>query len=125
MFILTRKPGETIVIGDDIKITLLGVYGRQVQIGVEAPGRVKIFREEVHLRIKAGIKRPESPLPDAPIEVPRKNWPTRRDRINSAGFREETDATLPSIALPNHRTPRYRNPTRRRVHDRGIPRQNP
>lgn len=52
MLILTRKQGESITIGDDIKVTVLGVYGRQVRIGVEAPLKVVVHREEVYLKIK-------------------------------------------------------------------------
>lgn len=52
MLILTRKQGESITIGDDIKVTVLGVYGRQVRLGVEAPLKVIVHREEVYLKIK-------------------------------------------------------------------------
>ena len=52
MLILTRKMGESITIGDDIKVTVLGIYGRQVRLGVEAPLQVIVHREEVYLKIK-------------------------------------------------------------------------
>ncbi|GAB4318528.1 MAG: hypothetical protein Kow0074_07780 [Candidatus Zixiibacteriota bacterium] len=52
MLILTRKLGESITIGDDIKVTVLGIYGRQVRLGVEAPLQVIVHREEVYLKIK-------------------------------------------------------------------------
>ena len=52
MLILTRKLGESITIGDDIKVTVLGVHGRQVNLGVGAPTGVKVHREEVYLKIK-------------------------------------------------------------------------
>jgi len=52
VLILTRKLGESITIGDDIKVTVLGVYGRQVRLGVEAPLKVVVHREEVYLKIK-------------------------------------------------------------------------
>lgn len=52
MLILTRKLGESITIGDDIKVTVLGVYGRQVRLGIEAPIKVIVHREEVYLKIK-------------------------------------------------------------------------
>jgi carbon storage regulator len=48
MLILTRKLGESIQIGDDIRISFLEVKGRQVKIGVEAPGSVTVHREEVY-----------------------------------------------------------------------------
>lgn len=52
MLILTRKQGESITIGDDIKVTVLGVFGRQVRLGVDAPIKVVVHREEVYLKIK-------------------------------------------------------------------------
>jgi carbon storage regulator len=52
VLILTRKLGESITIGDDIKVTVLGIYGRQVRLGVEAPLKVIVHREEVYLKIK-------------------------------------------------------------------------
>jgi len=52
MLILTRKLGESITIGDNIKVTVLGIYGRQVRLGVEAPADVIVHREEVYLKIQ-------------------------------------------------------------------------
>ncbi|MCH9030895.1 MAG: carbon storage regulator CsrA [candidate division Zixibacteria bacterium] len=52
MLILTRKLGESITIGDQIKITVLGVYGRQVRIGIEAPQDVVVHREEIYVKIQ-------------------------------------------------------------------------
>ena len=46
MLILTRKLGESITIGDNIKVTVLGIYGRQVRLGIEAPLKVVVHREE-------------------------------------------------------------------------------
>lgn len=52
MLILMRRPGEVIMIGDDIKIIIVGVKGAQVNVGVEAPREVPVHREEVYERIK-------------------------------------------------------------------------
>ncbi|MBU0530077.1 MAG: carbon storage regulator CsrA [Candidatus Aenigmatarchaeota archaeon] len=52
MLILTRKLGESITIGDDIKVSILGVRGRQVRLGIEAPSDVVIHREEIYVRIQ-------------------------------------------------------------------------
>jgi carbon storage regulator len=52
MLILTRRVGETVVIGDDIEITVLGVKGNQVRIGVKAPHEVAVHREEILERIR-------------------------------------------------------------------------
>lgn len=52
MLILTRKIGESITIGEQVKITVLGVFGRQVRLGVDAPPDVLVHREEVYVKIQ-------------------------------------------------------------------------
>ena len=52
MLILTRRAGETLMIGDDVSITVLGVKGNQVRIGVNAPKDVSVHREEIYQRIQ-------------------------------------------------------------------------
>ena len=53
MLVLTRKAGQSIVIGDDIEVTVLSVTGDKVRLGVEADKDVPIYRDEVHRRIAA------------------------------------------------------------------------
>lgn len=52
MLILTRRVGETVMIGDEVTITVLGVKGNQVRVGINAPKSVGVHREEIYERIK-------------------------------------------------------------------------
>jgi carbon storage regulator len=52
MLILTRKVGESLMIGDEVTITVLGLKGNQVRIGVDAPKHVSVHREEIYERIQ-------------------------------------------------------------------------
>ena len=56
MLVLSRKPQETIVIGEDVKISVLSVSGKQVRLGIEAPKNVAVNREEIHERIQASLE---------------------------------------------------------------------
>ena len=63
MLILTRKSGESITIGDDVKITVIEVKGKQVRIGIDAPRNYIIHREEVYIRIQEENKRAAEKTP--------------------------------------------------------------
>ncbi len=53
MLILTRRVGETLIIGDDVSVTVLGVRGNQVRLGVDAPKDVAVHREEIYQKIQS------------------------------------------------------------------------
>lgn len=59
MLILTRRIGETLIINDDISLTVLGVKGNQVRVGISAPKDVPVDREEIYLRKKMGVPAPK------------------------------------------------------------------
>ena len=56
MLILTRRVGETVMIGEDVTVTVLGVKGNQVRVGVNAPRDVAVHREEIFERIKREVE---------------------------------------------------------------------
>jgi carbon storage regulator len=65
MLILTRRVGETVMIGNEVTVTVLGVKGNQVRIGVNAPKDVAVHREEIYERIKREEDGDVSPQPSA------------------------------------------------------------
>lgn len=68
MLILTRRVGETLMIGDDVTVTVLGVKGNQVRIGINAPKEIAVHREEIYERIRGEVS--DSPVADNPVDEP-------------------------------------------------------
>ncbi|MDZ4262500.1 MAG: carbon storage regulator CsrA [Pseudomonadota bacterium] len=69
MLILTRRVGETLIIGDNVSVTVLGVKGNQVRLGVNAPKDVSVHREEIYLRIQQEKEDDGIPADDSSPQV--------------------------------------------------------
>jgi carbon storage regulator CsrA len=63
MLILTRRVGESVIIGDDVVVTLLGINGNQARLGIDAPKSVSVHREEIYKRIQNEKLQREQGLP--------------------------------------------------------------
>jgi carbon storage regulator len=85
MLILTRKPGESLYVGDNVKITLMEIKGNQVRIGVDAPSTVRIYREEIYLQILEENKSAEelSRATQVDLEDVAKAWRGQKPRALS------------------------------------------
>ncbi len=68
MLILTRRVGETLMIGDDVTVTVLGVKGNQVRVGVNAPKDIAVHREEIYERIRKEQEHAGTPMLPKTIE---------------------------------------------------------
>jgi len=78
MLLLTRKLGENIRIGDDVKITIVEVKGNHVKLGIDAPPNVKVHREEIYERIQQENRRAQELKDNGPAAPPAKD-PSEND----------------------------------------------
>jgi carbon storage regulator len=92
MLILTRKLGESVTIGDDIKITILGVRGRQVRLGIIAPHKVAIHREEIYFKIQEENRRAVESTLDEVASIARL-W---EESQNNPGGKAQTSEPRPT-----------------------------
>jgi carbon storage regulator len=91
MLILTRKLGESVTIGDDVKITILGVRGRQVRLGIIAPHKVAIHREEIYFKIQEENRRAVDSTVNEVVSIARL-W---EESQNNPGGKEQTSKSPP------------------------------
>jgi carbon storage regulator len=97
MLILTRRVGETVVIGDEVTVTVLGVKGNQVRLGVNAPRHVAVHREEIYERIK------REQTDEEVLEVPQACVSARCNAENRLDFRPAFGGAPSDRAAPRNR----------------------
>lgn len=71
MLVLTRRPGESVMIGDDVVVTVLEVRGDVIRIGIRAPRHVQVHREEVYRELQTANREAASPSEDAVRDLTR------------------------------------------------------
>lgn len=99
MLILTRKPGESLYIGDNIKITIVDLKGHQIRVGIEAPVELRIYREEIYLQILEENRRAAeaSMASDVGLENLTAAWSGQHPELASdEGGKEDSEKKGPS-----------------------------
>lgn len=74
MLILTRKPGESLYIGDNVKVTIVEIKGNQIRVGIEAPADLRIYREEIYLQILDENKKAAEGVSDTSLDQLSGGW---------------------------------------------------
>ena len=85
MLILTRRVGETLIIGDDIIVTVLGIKGNQVRIGINAPKTVSVHREEIYQRIQ------QEKNTTTPVEEPKSEKSVKKSAKDKTKSSDESE----------------------------------
>ncbi len=82
MLVLTRKPGQSVYIGDEVKITLMEIRGNQIRVGISAPSTVRIYREEIYLQIvdENKLAAGSTPVAEGDLSSIANAWLQRADR---------------------------------------------
>ena len=111
MLILTRKLGESITIGDEIKVTVLGIYGRQVRLGVEAPLKVIVHREEVYLKIKEENRKAARNIKDDLMGLAR----IIKSKVKGDGDKSDGSGGVEYKSASDTRRPAMKSPRRSRT----------
>ncbi|MBN8549585.1 MAG: carbon storage regulator CsrA [Deltaproteobacteria bacterium] len=112
MLILTRKPGESLYIGDNVKITIVEIKGHQIRVGIDAPSDLRIYREEIYLQIlEENKKAAEAPgAADSGLEGLSSAWAGRKQPELGGGKRSisalssaKPQATEPQVFIKRKR----------------------
>lgn len=74
MLILTRKPGESLYIGDTVKVTIVEIKGNQIRVGIDAPSTLRIYREEIYLQILEENKKAAEAVTDSSLDELTGSW---------------------------------------------------
>ncbi|MGO9322282.1 MAG: carbon storage regulator CsrA [Solirubrobacteraceae bacterium] len=106
MLILTRRPGERVVIGDEIMVTVMGVSGHTVRLGIAAPQGVPIYREEIWLAVKEENRAAAEAKVDAlPAEPPKAPAETPRETSAQAPAETPAETSAQTPAEASHEEP--------------------
>ncbi len=119
MLILTRRVGETLMIGDEVSVTVLGVKGNQVRLGVNAPKDIAVHREEIYQRI---LHERTGDHPHSDADMLGAQGYNRADAYRAQGYQgyDNFDNTHPTPSYPNSGQDRLSlNPERRYPHASG------
>jgi carbon storage regulator len=106
MLILTRKPGESLYIGDSVKVTVVEIKGNQIRVGIDAPPELRIYREEIYLQIlEENRKASETEISGAALDQLSGSW----KGMTRGGAGEKKDArptSKPQVMSPSQLEPR-------------------
>jgi carbon storage regulator len=103
MLILTRRPGERVVIGDEILVTVMGVSGHTVRLGIAAPAGVPIYREEIWLAVKEENRAAAAAAADA-LPAAADALPAAQDQQAAADAPPVTPTATPDESPPEDPT---------------------
>lgn len=103
MLILTRKPGESLYIGDKIKITIVELKGHQIRVGIDAPAEFRIYREEIYLQIlEENRKAAQAPVEgdiEGGLEGLSVAWSGRSEKEGEGGKKRPSALSTPISSL--------------------------
>jgi len=106
MLILTRKPGESLYIGDDVKVTIVEIKGNQIRVGIDAPADLRIYREEIYKQILEENKSAaEAVMSGSALEQLSGTWKGVGREDSQSGSREKGSRTTGLSSLSRQPQP--------------------